>query len=34
MVRTPIVIAASHSADWGGHWWTTIAGAMSIGQIR
>jgi hypothetical protein len=34
MVRTPILIAAFHSAEWAGQWWTTIAGAMSIGQIR
>jgi hypothetical protein len=27
-------IAASHGAEWTGQWWTTIAGEMSVCQIR
>ncbi|MDA7426070.1 mannan-binding lectin [Thalassococcus lentus] len=27
------VLAASHKAKWTGHWWTTVAGKMSVCQL-
>ncbi len=27
-------VAASHGAQWTGHWWTTIPNEMSVCQIR
>jgi len=27
-------VAHAHGGEWTGHWWTTVAGSMSVCQVR